>query len=124
MKLIKSSRCSKDIITHTTSKKKFNTSVQKIKQWIKQNRHVRLRKLIDLLNVKLKGYYNYYGLVGNYRMLEKMDLVVKGLLYKWMNRRSQRRSFNWTEFKDKLKRYYPVQKPFVESLNEQMALII
>lgn len=39
-----------------------------------------MRKLIDSLNVKLRGYYNYYGLVGNYQMLEKMDLIVKRLL--------------------------------------------
>jgi len=109
------SRKGKDIITHITSKKKFKASVQKIKQWIKENRHKRIRKLIELLNMKLKGYYNYYGLVGNSKMLYKMDLVVKRLLYKWMNRRSQRRSFNWVDFNNKLKRNYPIQKPFIES---------
>ncbi len=152
------SRKGKDIITHTTSKKKLQASVQKIKQWIKENRNCRLRKIIDLLNVKLrkrlnitshnlfskvlkpldilqtecelifkpflKGYYNYYGVINNYRMLEKMDLTVKRLLYKWMNRRSQRRSFNWIEFKKKLKERYPLQRPFTESMDEQMVLII
>lgn len=120
----KVSRKDKDIITHTTSKKKFNASVQKMKRWIKENRNCRLRKLIDQMNIKLKGYYNYYGLVGNYKMLEKMDLTVKRILYKWMNRRSQRRSFNWREFSDKLKRNYPIQRPFIESLNKQLALNI
>jgi len=76
------------------------------------------------LNIKLKGYYNYYGIVGNYKMLEKMDLVIKRLLYKWMNRRSQRRSFNWKDFKNKLRERYPVQRAFIESLNEQMVLNI
>ena len=118
------SRKGKDIITHTTSKKKFKSSIQNIKQWIKENRHKRVRKLIDSLNVKLRGYYNYYGLVGNYQILEKMDLIVKRLLYKWLNRRSQRRSMNWIEFEDKLKRCYPIQKPFIESMNEQMVLNI
>lgn len=120
----KVSRKGKDIITHTTSKKKFNASVQKMKQWIKENRNCRLRKLIDQLNIKLKGYYNYYGIVGNYKMLGKMDLLVRRLLYKWMNRRSQRRSFNWKEFSDKLKRVYPIQRPFIESLNKQLVLSV
>lgn len=114
----------KDVITHTTSKKKFNASVQKIKQWIKENRNCRLRKLIDLLNIKLRGYYNYYGVIGNYKMLKRMDAIVKMLLYKWMNRRSQRRSFNWTEFNKKLRRNYPLQKPFIEATNEQMVFQI
>lgn len=118
------SRKGKDIIGHTTSKKKFNASMQKIKQWIKTKRNCRLRKLIDLLNIKLKGYYNYYGIVGNYKMLSKVDLVVKRLLYKWMNRRSQRRSFNWKEFNKKLKERYPLQKPFTESLHKQMGFNI
>ncbi|WP_202711009.1 group II intron maturase-specific domain-containing protein [Sporosalibacterium faouarense] len=86
------------MITHTKSKNKFKSSVQKIKKWIKENRNNRLKTIIDLLNIKLKDYYNYYGVVGNYNMLEKMNLIVKRLLYKWMNRRSQKRSFNWKEF--------------------------
>lgn len=118
------SRKGKDLITHTTSKKKFNASAKKMKQWLRENRNCRIRKLIDLLNIKLKGYYNYYGIVGNYKMLEKMDLVIKRLLYKWLNRRSQRRSFNWIEFEKKLRDRYPVQRPFIESLNEQMVLTI
>lgn len=116
------SREGKDIITHTTSKKKFNASVQKIKQWLKENRNIRLRKLTDQLNIKLKGYYNYYGVVGNSKMLRKMDSVVKRLLYKWMNRRSQRRSFNWKQFSNMLSNHYPLQKPFIEGVKEQMAM--
>ncbi len=118
----KVSRKGKDIIARITSKKKFKTSVQKLKQWIKENRNIRIRKLIDLLNAKLRGYYNYYGMVGNYQMIIKMDNVVKRLLYKWLNRRSQRRSFNWQEFKEKLKKHYPLIKPFTENTNEQMKI--
>ncbi len=51
------SREGKGIISHTTSKKKFNTSEQKLKKWIKENINNRIRKIIDLLNVKLRGYY-------------------------------------------------------------------
>lgn len=99
------SKKGKDIIRYTTSKKKFNASVQKLKQWIKENRNKRIRRIIDLFNIKLKGYYNYYGVAGNYRMLEKMDMIAKRLLYKWLNRRSQRRSFNWKEFSENIIQY-------------------
>ncbi len=57
-------------------------------------------------------------------MLEEMNLIVKRLLYKWMNRRSQRRSFNWKDFKKKVIDMYPIQEPFIESKNEQMELLI
>lgn len=116
----KISRKGKDIVTHTTSKKKFNASVQAIKQWIKENRNCRIRKLFNRFNVKLRGYYNHYGLIGNSKMLWKMDSIVKQLLYKWLNRRSQRRSFNWKDFNKKLKQNYPIIKPFIEKQNGQM----
>ncbi len=111
-----------DIVTHKTSKKRFNTSVQNIKQWIKENRNNRMRKLIDMLNVKLKGYYNYYGIAGNSGMLYKMETIVMRLLYKWLNRRSQRKSFSLREFHNKLNNEYPLQKPYIEAPNRQMTL--
>lgn len=109
----------KDIITHKTSKKKFNKSVQNMKKWIKEQRNCRLRKLIEMINVKLRGYYNYYGIIGNWQSIEKIDTIIRKLLYKWLNRRSQRRSFNYKEFKDKM-RLYNLQKPFIKREHEQL----
>ena len=114
------SKNGKDIIRYTTSKSKFKISVQKIKLWIKENRNKRLHNIIKSLNIKLKGYYNYYGVIGNYKMLEKMDSIVKRLLFKWMNRRSQRKSFNWTRFNKLMRDNYKIQKPFIEKDNGQM----
>jgi hypothetical protein len=62
---------------------------------------VRCGKLADLLAVlrrKLRGYWNYYGVIGNSSMTAKYQREVNRLLYKWMNRRSQRRSMTWTQF--------------------------
>ncbi len=117
-------RNGKETVLKTTSKKKFNASVQKIKHWLKKSRHFRIRKLIDLLNIKLLGYYNYYGVYGNLGMLQKMDVVVKKLLYKWLNRRSQRRSFTWRELSDKLERCYPLQRPFIVKTYKQVVINI
>lgn len=114
----------KDFIKTTTAKKKFIASARKFKDWIKNNRHKRIRKIIDQLNVKLRGYYNYYGVRCNFDKLEEMLAIVKKLLFKWLNRRSQKRSFNWEEFTAKLKRNYPLMKPYVESGNEQIRFVI
>lgn len=61
------SRKGKDIITHKTSVKKFKRSIETMKQWIKEHSNCRLRKMIDMINVKLRGYYNYYGVIGNWK---------------------------------------------------------
>jgi hypothetical protein len=79
----------------------------------------KLRKLRNLLSFRelymhmgrvLKGYYNYYGFAGNAATLNKFAYAVEHMWFKWLNRRSQRRSFNWEEFKERLKRF-PLPRP-------------
>ncbi|NOQ13397.1 MAG: group II intron reverse transcriptase/maturase, partial [Methyloprofundus sp.] len=59
--------------------------------------------LFDKLNRKLQGYYNYYGVRGNYKSLNSFVYRVWQLLFKWLNRRSQRRSYNVKGFKELVK---------------------
>ena len=79
----------------------------------------RLRKLRNLLPFKelhvhlcrvLKGYYNYYGFAGNAATLNKFAYAVERMWYKWLNRRSQRKSFNWEEYQEQRKRF-PLPRP-------------
>lgn len=68
------------------------------------------RKLHKQLCRILRGYYNYYGFAGNYATLNRFAYAVEKMWFKWLNRRSQRKSFNWEEFQGVLKRY-PLPKP-------------
>jgi RNA-directed DNA polymerase len=79
----------------------------------------KLRKLRNLLSFRelymrlcriLTGYYNYYGFAGNAATLNKFAYAVGRMWYKWLNRRSQRKSFNWEEFQERLKRF-PLPRP-------------
>jgi group II intron reverse transcriptase/maturase len=79
----------------------------------------KLRKLRNLLSFRelhvhlgqvLKGYYNYYGFAGNAATLSKFAYAVKRMWFKWLNRRSQRKSFNWEEYQERLKRF-PLPRP-------------
>jgi RNA-directed DNA polymerase len=97
-------------VKRKTSQKKLKKSLKTFKDWCKEHRNCRLRKIFDLLNSKLMGYYNYYGLIGNYEAIRRFYLLAMKILFKWLNRRSQRRSFNWYEFNQKLK-YYKVEMP-------------
>lgn len=58
----------------------------------------------------LKGYYNYFGFAGNFPTLKKFEYAVEKMWFKWLNRRSQKRSFDWSGFKDLLKQF-PLPKP-------------
>ncbi len=79
----------------------------------------RLRKLRNALPFRmlhmhldriLKGYYNYYGFAGNYATLNKFAYAIERMWFKWLNRRSQRKSFNWEEFEVLLTRF-PLPNP-------------
>jgi group II intron reverse transcriptase/maturase len=94
-------------VMRKTSKKKYKASLLKCKEWIKQNRHMSITELIKALRRKLIGYYQYYGVTGNYRMLDRFRFEVIKHVFKWLNRRSQRKSFNWSEF-GAFRRNYPL----------------
>ena len=55
--------------------------------------------LLASLVVKLRGHYNYFGVVGNLASLYAVQKHVMELLYKWLNRRSGRKSFTWERLK-------------------------
>ena len=57
-------------------------------------------------------YYNYYGVVGNAQGLNEFYREAIGILFKWLNRRSQRRSFNGQGFNDLLE-HFAVPQPRV-----------
>lgn len=94
----KMSRRGKRIVTRQTSRKKLRESVAKFTDWIKRHRCLKLRLLIKKLNSKYRGYWNYYGVIGNYESLMSFYNQTKVLLFKWLNRRSQRQSYNIRTF--------------------------
>jgi len=57
------------------------------------------------INHKLKGTYNYFAVSDNSRSLYKLYQEVRKLIFKWLNRRSQRKSFDWESFSDFLDKH-------------------
>ena len=99
------SRKGKPIVKRRTSRKKLRTSLKNLNLWCKNRRHLRLPVFFRLLNSKLRGYYNYFGVPGNSERLGEFNQHARRILYKWLNRRSQKRSFNWTVFAEILTHY-------------------
>jgi len=58
--------------------------------------------LFAKLNAKLRGYYQYYGIRGNFESLADFYHHMRRLLFRTLNRRSQRRSYNWKGFAELL----------------------
>ena len=94
-----------------TSRKKLRNKTKALKEWIKNHRDMPLEWIFKMINAKLRGHYQYYGVTDN---MEEMCLYLhntKRLLFKWLNRRSQRRSYTWEAFTKGLLRTFPLIQP-------------
>lgn len=65
------------------------------------------RAMMDYAKRHIQGHIAYYGVSGNSRSLGTYVYRVSRLLFKWLNRRSQRKSFSWTYFGKVLKGWMP-----------------
>lgn len=93
-----------------TSRRKLRESIKRFAQWCKEVCRQGMEELFKVLNAKLRGYYNYYGVIGNSKSLGQFFTCAMRILFKWLNRRSQRRSYNWEGFRELLK-HFEVEKP-------------
>ena len=98
----KSSRNGKFIMGHKTSKDNLKRKLCELKNYVKAMRTVPLGMWMPTLKRKLSGHYNYFGISGNYRCIYQYYKQVISITFKWLNRRSQRKSFNWLEFRNYL----------------------
>ena len=97
-----------------SDRKKMTSKLKKTNQWIKENRHkLKPHEMIRRLNLSLSGYYNYYAVTDNSDSVISFQRCIVKLLFFWLNRRSQRKSYTWNEFNALLVRV-PIIKPTVK----------
>jgi len=82
-------------VKRKTAQKKYRMKLKEMNVWIKLNRHLRLKDLTDMLNMKLLGHYQYYGVTDNSKSIGNFKNETQKMLFKWLNRRSQRASYTW-----------------------------
>jgi len=86
-----------------TAPERLARSVVKFTDWIKEaaNR-LPTKELWKRAAARLRGHYNYYAVTFNSKAVQKFYLSCVRAMFKWLNRRSQKRSFTWKEFVRKL----------------------
>ena len=94
-----------------TQPKRLGRSIQAFKEWVKLTRNrMKLDKLWGIARAKLQGHFNYFGVSYNEAKLSHFYFACTGLLFRWVNRRSQKRSFTWERFERRL-RFSPLPTP-------------
>ena len=107
----KTSQSSKKLLKVKTAPKKLGKSIEAFGDWIKAaRRRLTLDKIWLQTAQKLRGHYSYYGISFNLPKLQYFYHAITGLLFKWLNRRSQKRSYTWEGFKKRLM-FKPLPKP-------------
>jgi hypothetical protein len=62
---------------------------------------------VQLLNAKLRGYNNYYGVKGNRASLDEFFYQVRRIHQRWLN---QRHSYTWAAYTE-LMRLLALEQP-------------
>jgi RNA-directed DNA polymerase len=103
-------RAGKPHLKRRPARKTLRRSSQRCTAWCRETCRHRVKDVFRELNAKLRGYYRYYGVSGNYPSLQQFFYRAMHILLKWLNRRSQRRSDTWPGFTELL-RHFQVEWP-------------
>jgi len=101
------SRQGKWVIKKKTSQKRLRRFNKMVWGWCKKNRHKSLQNQYATLSSKLRGYYQYFGVVSNF---EAIAMAYHYAFRAWRYWLSQRSHKGKVKFED-LKRLYPLPKP-------------
>jgi group II intron reverse transcriptase/maturase len=107
------SRKGMKVLKRKTSSKKFTKAVTNIDEYIKVNRHMKLKYLIAMLNLKLRGHYLYYGIIHNYNGIHRFYDEVRRKLYKWLRSRGGKTKWDWKSVVKLTEEWQPLIKPFI-----------
>jgi RNA-directed DNA polymerase len=89
-----------------SSSKKLQVKLKRANQWWKEDRNqFRLRELWRAFCLKLRGHIQYYGISFNSPTVDHFVKQAIFLFLKWLNRRSQRRSMTYEQFKQYMSIY-------------------
>ncbi len=97
------SRRGRFVVGRKTEGKRFNGKLRQFNERLCRLRMIGGKAMMAYVRRHLAGHIRYYGVSGNYRTLSRYVKAASRLLYKWLNRRSQRRSISWARFSPILK---------------------
>ena len=99
------SRRGNNVIKQRTSKKGLHKAIKNLHDSCRFNRHKHLKEQYELLCSKLRGFYQYYGIRGNFFSIKILYRKATHFWFYWLNRRSQHNSYTWAGFVDLLKHF-------------------
>jgi group II intron reverse transcriptase/maturase len=96
--------------TRKASVRRFLVNVA---DWCRRHRHQPVKAQHATLYRKLNGHFNYFGVNGNSRTLQRVLRQVERVWRRWLRRRSQRTRITWEHFREVLLKAFPLPRPTI-----------
>jgi RNA-directed DNA polymerase len=93
-----------------TRSARYRRAVKAVYDWCRRHRHLPVAVQHLALRRRVQGYFNYFGVSGNYRSLSRYVQRVEEIWFKWLRRRSQRTRLTWKRFAA-LQGRFPLPRP-------------
>jgi RNA-directed DNA polymerase len=98
------------VIKKQTARKRRNRFMRMLWSWCKENRHDPLKMQHETLCSKLRGFYQYFGVRGNYKVLEVVYEYAEKAWRRWLGERHRDGYINHEKFREILKTF-PLPRP-------------
>jgi len=92
------SRRGVDTVSVTTDAKRLQKIAENFREWCRSHCNKRIAWIMGMVKAKLRGLKNYFGVVGNSKRVRQLYDIFRHILYHRLNRRSERKSYNWSTF--------------------------
>ncbi len=99
------------IIKRKTIGKRLRRFMKAIWEWCRENLHEPIQEQHKTLRSKLRGYYQYYGIRGNYKMLEVVFEHTERAWRRWLGRRCSKGYVTVEEFNRYHRKVFPLPTP-------------
>jgi RNA-directed DNA polymerase len=100
-------------IKRKTQGKRLSRFLSGIGDWCKENLHEPMAKQYGMLCAKLRGHYQYYGVRGNFKMLEVVYEGTRVKWKKWLSRRNSKDRMGWEKFAAQVEAVFDLPKPHI-----------
>jgi RNA-directed DNA polymerase len=93
------------VIKRRTARKRLRRAKKSLWRWCRVNRHAPLKYQYQMLCLKLRGHFRYYGIRGNLPLLEEVRRDAEKAWRYWRSRRSSKSAIGWEKFQRLLETY-------------------
>ena len=91
-------------VKRRTSRKKLGASLRAFADWAKRARHKLTKgEMLRRAKARVKGHLNYYAITDNAQHCSRFIYYATRILRTWLNRKSQRKAYNWDQMNQALK---------------------